>query len=69
MKYIIHKKKDVKECDGMVSGDFGIPVYPDADAPIGMGHVNPRGGPDRWDMGLEFDSSRTRKSYKIKKRK
>ena len=49
MKYIIHKKKGVKECDGMVSGDFGIPVYPDADAPIGMGPVNPRGGPDRWE--------------------
>ena len=52
MKYIIHKKKGVKECDGMVSGDFGIPVYPDADAPIGMGPVNPRSGPDRWDNHL-----------------
>ena len=67
MKYILHIKKKIKECDCI---DSGIPVYPDADAPNGMGPVNPQGGPDRWDMGFKYDSSVKRKrTYKIKRRK
>ena len=52
MKYIIHRKKKIRECDGAVSPDAGIPVYPNPEAPIGMGPANPMGGPDRWDMGI-----------------
>lgn len=70
MKYIIHRKKKIKECDGMGGGDMSIPVYPNPEAPIGMGPVNPMGGPDRWDMGFKFDSSTPRKKkYKIKHRR
>ena len=69
MKYIIHRKKKIRECDGAVSPDAGIPVYPNPEASIGMGPANPMGGPDRWDMGFRFDSSKARKKYKIKRRK
>ena len=69
MKYIIHRKKKIKECDGATPTETGIPVYPNPEAPIGMGPVNPMNGPDRWDMGFRFDSSKKRKKYKIKRRK
>ena len=60
----------MEECDGgMPGGDFGMPVYPDADAPDGMGPVFPVGGPDRWDMGFRFDSSKPSRKYRIKRKR
>jgi hypothetical protein len=46
-RYFIRRKKVTNECDGAVAdcpncGDFGI----------GMGPVNPIGGPDRFDSFL-----------------
>ena len=70
MKFIVHRKKKTNECDGCAGGDMSFPVYPDADAPIGMGPVNPMGGPDRWDMGFRFDSSTPKKRvYRVKRRR
>ena len=67
MKYIIRKKKDIRECDGCDSGQVS-PI--DADMAFGMGPVNPIGGPDRWDIGFRFASSlKRRKKCKIRKRK
>ena len=69
MKYIIHRKKKIKECDGMGSGDMGMPVYPNPDAPIAMGPVIPNGGPDRWDNAFKFDTSVPKRKFRVKKRK
>lgn len=65
MRYLVKKKKKIKECD---CGDCGMatqaPVSPDMG--FGMGPVVVNGGPDRWDNILAPSQSRR---YRIKRKR
>lgn len=69
-RYVIHSKpRDIEECDGgCADGGFSADFGGYGDLAFGMGPVNPMGGPDRWDMGFKFDSSKP-KRYKVKRRR
>lgn len=61
-RYFIRKKKLTNECDG---APMGCPSC--ADFGIGMGPVNPIGGPDRFDNFLAVPSKKIKR--KLRKRK
>lgn len=67
MKFRVHVKKKVKECDGGCIGDFA-PQQGEM-TPMGMGPVIPVGGPDRWDNILGYPPVRKKKKFKAKRRK
>lgn len=64
MRYLVKKKKKIKECDGACGVATQAPI--DAGMGFGMGPVVVNGGPDRWDNILAPTQKRR---YRIKKNK
>ena len=64
MRYLVKKKKKIKECDSAAGVATQAPI--DADMGFGMGPVVVNGGPDRWDNIL---SPAPKRRYRVKKNK